>query len=185
MRLFVASGFDRPFTEALMEVADYARSNAERCAVKWVPPGNFHLTYAFLGELGPAAAASADKALADALAGAKAFDIAVGGFGVFPSARRPSVLWVGIGDGAQELRTLASKLAQSLSAAGLFFEDRFDPHVTIGRVKGHLPETFMRRMAGYVPQKRAVSRLASVDLMQSELTSDGPVYRRVSSRLLS
>jgi 2'-5' RNA ligase len=94
------------------------------------------------------------------------------------------VLWVGIAEGAQELRALASKLSQSLSAAGLFFEDRFEPHVTIGRVKGSLPETFMRRMAGYVPQKRAVSRLASVDLMQSELTSDGPVYRRVSSRLL-
>lgn len=185
MRLFIASGFERPFTESVAAVAEYARSNAERGAVKWVQPGNFHITYAFLGELGPAAAASADKAVADALVGVRAFDITMGGFGVFPSARRPSVLWVGIGEGAQELMGLAAKLSQSLAAAGFLFEDRFESHVTIGRVKGSLPETFMRRMAGYAPQKRAVSRLASVDLMQSELTSDGPVYRRVSSRLLS
>ena len=51
MRLFAASAFSPEFTAALKATADYARDNAGRDAVKWVDPHNFHVTYAFLGEL--------------------------------------------------------------------------------------------------------------------------------------
>lgn len=184
MRLFVSSSFDAEFVKSISAVADYARSNAERGAVRWVPPENLHLTYAFLGELGQAGAEAAVKGLDAALEDVKAFDISLGGFGVFPSARRPSVLWVGIGEGARELKDLAARLAMGLAAAGLIFENRFEPHVTIGRVKGSLPENFVRRVADFAPARRARSRLASVELMESVLTQDGPQYRQVHSKRL-
>lgn len=184
MRLFVASAFEPAFTAGVKAVADYAAANAGRGAVKWVPPGNFHLTYAFLGDLDGPAAAAAIKGLEAGLAGVKAFEIALGGFGVFPTARRPSVLWVGVGEGAAELRALAAGLGAGLREAGLLFEDRFEPHVTIGRVKGELPENFVRRVADFASAKKARSRLASVELMESYSAPDGPVYRQVYSRLL-
>jgi 2'-5' RNA ligase len=182
VRLFVASSFEPAFTASVKAIADYAAANAGRGAVKWVAPENFHLTYAFLGDLPKAE--QAVKGLDAGLEGLKAFDVSLGGFGVFPSARRPSVLWVGIGEGAQELRSLAEKLAAGLAEAGLMFENRFEPHVTIGRVKGELPDNFTRRVADFAPAKRARSRVASVELMESALTPAGPVYRQVYSRRL-
>ena len=182
MRLFVASSFDPAFLDGVKAVASYARDNAGRDAVKWVPPENFHLTYAFLGEVSDPS--SARKGIDAALEGAASFDISVGGFGVFPSSRHPSVLWVGIGNGAQELRTLAGRLAEGLAASGLFFENRFEPHVTIGRVKGRLPENFVRRVSDFALGHREVSRLASVELLESRLTGEGAHYTTLYSRRL-
>jgi len=182
VRLFVGSSFDPAFTANLKAVASYARDNAGRDAVKWVDPSNFHITYAFLGD--DADPAAARKGIDAALAGAAAFNVASGGFGVFPSARHPSVLWVGIGEGAAELRELARKLAEGLGAEGLVFENRFEPHVTLGRVKGRLPENFIRRASDFAQGRRALSRLASVELMESRLTPEGPEYSTVYSRKL-
>lgn len=184
MRLFAASAFSPEFTAGLKATADYARDNAGRDAVKWVDPHNFHLTYAFLGELDAKAAAAAAEGLGTALAAEKSFRIVSGGFGVFPSPRHPSVLWVGIGEGGVELRALAAKISAGLAAAGLVFEDRFEPHVTIGRVKGRLPENFVRRVADFAAGKKASSRVASVELMESVLTPGGPVYKKISSKEL-
>jgi len=184
VRLFVASSFEPGFAENLKAIAEYARANAEIGAVKWVEPGNFHLTYAFLGDLDQSAAAAAAKGIQAGLEGVKAFRISSGGFGVFPSSRRPSVLWVGIDEGAAELRGLAGKLAEGLAAAGLVFENRFEPHVTIGRVKSALPENFIRRAAGFTQAKKAVSALSSVELMESVLTPSGPEYRTIRSMKL-
>ncbi|MDD2804229.1 MAG: RNA 2',3'-cyclic phosphodiesterase [Elusimicrobiales bacterium] len=181
MRLFVASSFEPAFTAGLKAAADYARIAAPKGAVKWVEPGNFHLTYAFLGDLGQEGAETAKSGIEAGLAGLKPFTLAMGGFGVFPSARRPQVLWVGIGEGAPLLRELAARLGAGLAAAGLNFENRFEPHITIGRVKDSLPESYLRRFADYVPARRTVSRVASVELMESVLTPEGPVYRQVVS----
>lgn len=184
MRLFVSSAFEPAFVANLKTVADYARDNAGRDAVKWVDPGAFHITYAFLGELGGQAAAAAAKSIDEALAATPAFRISSGGFGCFPSQRRPSVLWLGISDGSAELREIARRLSESMAANGVFFEERFEPHVTLGRVKRALPENFFRRTADFSAAKKASSLISSVDLMESRLTSEGPVYSLVHSRRL-
>ncbi|MDA8130568.1 MAG: RNA 2',3'-cyclic phosphodiesterase [Elusimicrobia bacterium] len=181
MRLFVSTTFDRDFTEGLAAAADYARANSGQGAVKWVAPENFHLTYAFLGDLGEKAAAAAAEAVKSAAEGQRAFDITTGAIGMFPSARRPSVIWVGVDQGALELRALAARLAEFLAASGIMFENRFEPHITVGRVKGPLPEGFSRRVTGYSPSRRGRSRVASVELTRSELTPEGPVYTRMTS----
>lgn len=185
MRLFVASSFEPGFAGALKEIAAHARANSEKGAVKWVAPENFHITYAFLGDLGQSGAAAAVKGIEAGLEGVKAFRISSGGFGAFPASRRPAVLWVGIDEGAAELRGAAEKLAAGLAGAGLTCESRFEPHVTIGRVKGRLPENYLALTADYASAKKAVSALSSVELMESVLTPAGPVYRQVYSKRLS
>ena len=185
MRLFVSSSFEPAFTANLRAVAGYARDNAGQDAVKWVSQDNFHITYAFLGDLDREKAAAAEKGLAAGLEGLGSFRIVSGGFGVFPSARHPSVLWLGIGEGAAELRALSGKVAEGLAAQGLVFENRFEPHVTLGRVKRELPENFLRRAGDFAACRKAASLISSVELMESRLTPEGPVYRQVWSRKLS
>lgn len=147
-------------------------------------PANFHITYAFLGDLEQPAAAAAVRGMEAGLAGVKSFSVSSGGFGVFPSSRRPAVLWIGIDEGAVRLREIAGKLAESLASEGLVYENRFEPHVTIGRVKGRLPENFLRRAADLAQEKKAVSAISSVDLLESTLTPAGPEYRTVFSKKL-
>lgn len=180
MRLFVASSFEPAFIDSLRAAEDYARTAAPKGAVKWVEPDNFHLTYAFLGELGPEAAKAAGAALEAGVAGLKTFTLTLGGFGSFPSGRRPRVLWVGVREGAAQLRELADRLAVALAAAGVMYENRFEPHITLGRVKDELPESFMRRFSDYSPRP-AASRVASVELLESVLTPSGAEYRQVRS----
>lgn len=184
MRLFVASSFESGFVGNLKAIADYARKNTDAGAVKWVEPGDFHITYAFLGELPASGVAAAIKGIEAGLEGVKAFSVSSGDFGVFPSSRHPSVLWVGIADGAAELRAAAGKLADGLAAAGLTFERSFEPHVTLGRVKKNLPDDFLALAADFAQTEKAVSCLSSVELMESVLTPGGPVYRQVYSKRL-
>ena len=184
MRLFVSSSFEPAFTANLGAVEAYARDNAGKDTVKWVSPANFHLTYAFLGDLDRDKTAAAEKGLAAGLAGLSSFRIVSGGFGVFPSARHPSVLWLGIGGGAARLRELSRKISEGLAAQGLVFENRFEPHVTLGRVKRELPENFRRRVEDFAAGRKASSLISSVELMESRLTPEGPVYREVRSQKL-
>ncbi|MDP2866619.1 MAG: RNA 2',3'-cyclic phosphodiesterase, partial [Elusimicrobiota bacterium] len=189
LRLFVASAFEPGFVKNLEAIEGYARANSAVGTVKWVEPENFHITYAFLGDLEQSARAV--RGMEAGLDGLKAFSVSSGGFGVFPSPRRPAgrrligaVLWVGIAEGAARLSETAEKLAGGLAAEGLVFENRFEPHVTIGRVKGPLPENFLRRAADFAQAKKAVSALSSVDLLESVLTPAGPKYRTVFSKKL-
>lgn len=184
MRLFIASSFEPGFVDALEDITAYARANAGRDAVKWVERRNFHLSYAFLGELPESGAKAAAGSLDAALEGRGAFTLATGGIGAFPSSRNPRVLWLGINEGAGALREMAEKLAQEMAGRGLIFENRFEPHITLGRVKKPLPENFFRRVSDYALAAKAVCRLASVEVMESVLTPDGPLYGKVHSKRL-
>ena len=173
MRLFIASFFEQRFIEALEDIVSYARANAGRNTVKWVERSNFHLTYAFLGDLSGSGVAQAVNSVDAALEECRAFTLSLGAFGAFPSRKNPRVLWLGLGEGIQPARDIAGKLAQALSARGLVFENRFEPHITLGRVKSPLPDKFFARVADYALCKTAVSALVSVEVMESVSAPDG------------
>lgn len=62
---------------------------------KWTRPEGIHLTLKFLGEISEARVTQ----VTDALAGLESFEpfaLQLKGFGFFPDARRPRVLWVGV-----------------------------------------------------------------------------------------
>ena len=182
MRLFIASSFEPRFVENLRDIREYARSNSGEDAVKWVEDEQFHVTYAFLGEL--PGVQQAVKSMNEALEGFPAFRVMSGGLGAFPSSRNPRVLWLSIAEGDKILREINEKLAGALTANGIFFENRFEPHVTLGRVKRPLPENFFRRAADYAAAKRIPSAVASVELMRSALTPDGPEHSVVYTKRL-
>jgi len=182
MRLFIASSFEPGFLKVLEDIRDYARDKAGKDSVKWVEGRNLHLTYVFLGEVPDAAPVA--RIMESALEGCRAFRVGSGGLGAFPSSRNPRVLWISVAEGAELLRGVNGRLAEALTAGGIQFEDRFEPHITLGRVKRQLPDNFFRRAADYASAKRVSSAIASVDLMQSVSSPEGPVYRKIVSKSL-
>ncbi|MEG6506442.1 RNA 2',3'-cyclic phosphodiesterase [Nitratidesulfovibrio sp. 1201_IL3209] len=108
--------------------------------LRWTPPGNWHLTLRFLGDV----PASRRDEVADALK-AIAFapvPLAVGRAGVFPARGAPRVLWLGLARGARECAALAGAVNAALVPLGFAPDARpFAPHLTLARLReAHRPD---------------------------------------------
>ncbi len=145
-------------------------------------PENIHLSLKFLGDVEDTREPELREALKRA-AGAggepRPLTLQVTGFGVFPDYHRPHVVWVGVTpDPGLEL--LQHAVEQTFAPLGFPMEARgFRPHVTLGRAaRDARPRDFNgleEILAG--TDFAATVTVAEVDLMQSTLQPNGPVYQ--------
>lgn len=137
-KLFIGVPISVGATDGLGEVANAMRRKAydNGYQIRWVPPVNYHVTLAFLGNTSVDTIAIIRDRLAPALAPLSRFDFEIRGFGGFPKLERARVLWAGIPDRSGHLAALAGICTRELADLG-FRPDRreYHPHVTIGRVK--------------------------------------------------
>ena len=105
------------------------------------PPGGWHLTLAFLGQVRPELADEVVRVGETAVAGIPPARLRLEGAGTFPEGRRAArVLWAGIGGDAEVLVRLAAALTAACKAAGLRAEDRpLHPHLTLARFSRPAP----------------------------------------------
>jgi RNA 2',3'-cyclic 3'-phosphodiesterase len=132
-RLFVGI----PFPAALRDgLAAFLRASfGEGLPGRAVPPTNWHLTLRFLGVTDTARRARAVDELRRS-APARRFTISLDRLGAFPRAGRATVLWLGVGDGADELRALAAGAEAAAVRAGFAPEMKpFAPHLTLSRIQ--------------------------------------------------
>jgi 2'-5' RNA ligase len=109
------------------------------------------------------------------------FEMAVGGFGAFPTPRRPSVIWTGI-ELSPVLSALQERVETELGSVGFPREDRrFKPHLTIGRPrkKARPPEFRGLEEALAELSYSDTFQVYSVDVMKSQLLPTGAVYEVV------
>ncbi len=109
--------------------------------VAWVRPQQMHLTLKFLGAVPDVDTPDICRVLDKVAATFEPFEITCRGVGAFPNLRDPRTLWIGIEDGADELKRLQAEIDMALKTElGYAKEQRgFHPHLTIGRVKRELP----------------------------------------------
>jgi 2'-5' RNA ligase len=162
-----------------------ARTGTE---VKWVEPENLHVTLLFLGEVPLEAVPVVCRAVAATAARYGAFPMTIEGTGCFPNPRRPRVLWVGIGQGLQEVCALHDGLEGPLLELGCYRreEREYTPHITLGRVKSDRPtERLTAALAKYATWKGGETSVGEVLVLSSELSSRGPVYTVLSRAKLA
>lgn len=167
MRTFVALELPGEFSD---EVAGLARQLKPVVPGRYTPRGNYHVTLAFLGEIGEAQARDAIEALEDACGGAPPVELRADGLGYFG---KPSdaTLWLGIA-ATPELLELCARVRAQLAAYGLSFDGKpFRPHVTLAR-RARLPKGELPALAFPLPDTAA-----TVALFKSTLTPDGPIYK--------
>jgi 2'-5' RNA ligase len=98
------------------------------------PPGGWHLTLAFLGQVQPEMADEVVRVGEAAVADVGPARLRLEGAGTFPEGRRARVMWAGVGGDAKVLVGLAAALSSAAKAAGLRSEDRpLAPHLTLAR----------------------------------------------------
>ena len=157
------------------------RQRPEEFPVKWVRAENIHLSLKFLGEVADARVPELRAALQRA-AGTRSeprpLALQIGGFGVFPDYDRPRVLWAGVTPDAG-LELLQHSVEQAFAPLGFPTEARpFRPHVTLARAaRDARPRDFagLEQMLTGLEFEATVT-VADVDLMESTLQRDGPVY---------
>jgi len=185
-RSFVALVLDDPTRAAVSAEIERLRSLSP--AVAWVPAANLHVTLRFLGERGEAELAAATEALGAVGAATAPFAVQLFGIGAFPGMAQPRILWVGVADGALDLRALQSRVEGALEQRGFAREGQpWHPHVTIGRV---FDARRWRRQTSPALQE-AIARAARTDfgalavarvaLMRSDLSPAGARYRELHS----
>ncbi|NIA13087.1 MAG: RNA 2',3'-cyclic phosphodiesterase [Nitrospiraceae bacterium] len=179
MRIFIAVELPKPVKQALQELSGRLRAKSER--VSWVHPDRMHLTLRFLGDVGPEPLDALRERLRPAYAGRAPFTLCVEGAGVFPNRRRPSVVWAGIGPVEGPLAKIQAEAEDAARAIGLPAEKRaFRPHLTLARIRDPRAGAPLLARLDREPAFRAGEFLVdAVSLFSSELTRQGPIYRRV------
>ena len=141
-----------------------------------------HLTLAFIGEVPTPTVEAARDAVASAAAQIAPFRALLGRAGAFPNERRPRVLWVGLGAGAEEVAAAAERVRAALAVRRVRYEEApAIAHITIGRVRERAGPEEREAVAGAFQSLRdAVPALAfditALHLMRSVLSPKGPTY---------
>lgn len=184
IRTFVAVLLDEELRSRISDVQQRAMELAP--GVKWVPPENFHVTLKFLGDVRRDKLSNVQTAIDEVVAALPAFDLSIRGMGVFPTPRRPRVIWVGVEEGSEQLIGLAKVVEDRLVKAG--FEKDVKPfrsHITIGRVKEGKPVPGLTEGLDEIDTSElGVQRVADVAVMESVLRPGGPIYTPLSEHKL-
>lgn len=135
MRVFVALHVPSDLLEAIeADIVDALRPRLPQA--RWTRPEGRHLTLKFLGEVAEERLPDVGAALGSAATSHDAFEASFATVGGFPNIRRPRVLWVGIGQGAEPMGRLATSVSEALKPLGFEPEKRpFAGHLTVARFK--------------------------------------------------
>lgn len=176
MRLFIALNLPAEERRRIHRAASPLREAGY--PVRWLDPDRYHLTLKFLGnvrsELVPVVESVVDRVAATT----PTFPLAIGGFGAFPTIRRPRVLWIGVSP-VPALRCLKQDLEWALADHGFERETRaFHPHVTLGRADEEEGAGVFRGLDEKAAELeyRGKVEAKTVDLMRSHLSRAGARY---------
>ena len=144
--------------------------------LKLVEPRNIHITIRFLGDI----TLNMVEKIFREMQKIKftSFDTQIKGLGAFPDVRYPRVLWAGLTEGADQLKTVFNELEPRLRNLG-FTPDRkgFSPHLTIARIKSGKNKVqladFIAKNANY---DFGTIKAEYLRLKRSDLTPKGPLY---------
>jgi 2'-5' RNA ligase len=181
MRLFIAINIPKKEKDRIYRAARPLRER--KYPVRWVSPELFHLTLKFLGDVQPPRLATIERVVEEVAGGTGSFPMDMGGFGAFPTIRRPRVLWLGV-EPSPALRCLKQDMEWGLSEHGFERETRaFHPHFTLGRVQSESGAGAFRGLDTLSAELSCASTVTvhRLDIMESHLSASGPRYEIVTS----
>jgi 2'-5' RNA ligase len=186
LRLFLAVPLHHVFLQEIKDILHPLRAGIP--GVKWVDPGQVHLTLHFFGDVPASEVDGIDQAMKRILPRFAPFRIRLNGLGGFPDLRRPHVLWVGVSGENRELFELQESVRREVEALGYAADGRaFRPHATLGRVK-KIPGALSCQEEIEKMKLRFPTEIKTLDhfvLYQSRLLPDGACYETVKTYPLS
>ncbi len=179
IRAFIAVEIDKTNKQRLSKlISDLKKSNTD---IKWVSEHQMHLTLKFLGNIEQDRVQVISDALKSIADNFKGFDIRLSKIGAFPNLRRPRVIWLDIDKGAEELKSLSSKIEIELEKIGFKKEKReFKSHLTLGRVRSLKNIENLEKIINKTDfQPLNEIKIDKLVLFQSTLTPKGATYTQL------
>ena len=175
MRTFIAIEIPSEVKSALAALqTELRRAGAD---VSWTKPENIHLTLNFLGEVDERRIGEVENVCVASAAEFQSFTLSLNDTGVFPNARQPRVLWVGLAGEIGKTSEMRKRIDDGLALIGFEREEKdFRPHLTIGRVKSNRNIRELLTLAGARQVPASPFVVAEIVLMKSELHPAGARY---------
>jgi 2'-5' RNA ligase len=144
--------------------------------LKLVEPKNIHMTIRFLGNITTPMAEKIHEEMKKVQF--IPFDVKINGIGAFPNPRYPRVLWAGITQGADQLRSIFNQLEPRLRSLEFAPDPKgFSPHLTIARVKsGRNKAELGKCITENANYEFGIVGAKCLRLKKSDLTPRGPIY---------
>jgi RNA 2',3'-cyclic 3'-phosphodiesterase len=135
IRSFIAVEMSPRVVARVGELIDKLRVASQD--ITWVRQQQMHITLKFLGDVADTETPDICRVVRGVAERFEPFEITCRGAGAFPSTANPRTLWIGVQDGAEELKQLQAAIDEALKKElGFAKEQRgFHPHLTIGRLK--------------------------------------------------
>lgn len=180
-RVFVAIDISEEARDAATRYAEALGRDFSDARVGWEKPEKLHLTLKFLGKTDNRQLEKLKWAAASAAASTAPISLELSGTGVFPNARNPRILWLGLKDFGGELKCLAETIENDCEKIGYPKENRtFNPHLTVGRIREP-------RHSKYLAKKHSANQFGPIEfavkevvIYKSELHPTGSVYSKLA-----
>jgi len=144
------------------------------------------MTLKFLGDTDEGLVPEILAVLRDRTIGVRTFGITIGGFGMFPSRRRPRVLWIGCDDPGDKLVAIRAGLVRDMDRLGFPRDDRpFHPHFTVGRMPAEGVAHYLTSLPKNITFEPHHTAVSEIFLMKSVLKPAGSEYSALGSVTLT
>jgi len=185
LRAFIAITLPQQVLLAADTIQKKLASNGIR--LKWVRPGNMHLTLRFLGDIEEAQIPQIVTAIGSAAKEVTPFSLNAKRVGVFPNFRLPRVVWMGIEGELNPLMHIYQRLEKELTLLGFPHERRpFTGHLTLGRVSDRIiAQLLLDAISTAGPIESGMFTVDRICFIKSGLRPTGAVYTQLAEIFLT
>ncbi len=176
-RLFLGTFVDNTlFTPVISNIVE---DFSAVCSGKWTEIENLHLSYKFLGNVDVEKIGEIKAILKPILREFKSV-LTIKGLGCFPHPNNPRTLFAKVFNNERNIFKSFNKIERDMESLGFANEKRkFQPHVALLRIKKY-DENFAEVLNNYREINIGLMSTFKLNLIESKLTNDGPVYTVIS-----
>lgn len=174
IRCFLSLNIEHSLQNRLRLIQDDLKQELQGQKIKWENPDKFHLTLRFLGDTEPGMIKNINMELDAVHTGFEFIYMTVSGIGFFPNARYPNVVFAGLNDETNSSGKLVNELDKILGKYGFKPDNKFVPHITMGRFRREHRVKLNRPVN--IKTEPLEFRLESFFMMKSTLKPGGSVY---------
>lgn len=148
--------------------------------IKFVEPENLHFNLKFFREISDEQVEGLKKILEEITEKFEPFEIEIKGLGVFPNKNYIRVIWMGVKEGFNTITSMAESIQDSIETIGFLREEKFVPHLTLGRVRTARNKEELKNLVTDLENiEIGKMEVDAIRLFRSKLSPHGPVYEEV------